>query len=582
MWRVSSAIKLLIGLILVVGVGGACRAESSQPVEGITATVPPTATNQPLDRGNPFETPIPAPVETSALEAIRERGTLRVGTLFNHAPLCYLADNGEVKGYEPALIQRIAEQWGVEVEFVQVTRQTRLPMLLDGEVDVLAAAMPHRRELEQFVEFSDTTFRSGYVVLVKIDQGIGELASLGGSTVGVIGDEAEQAFAEAVERANISPTIERFDRVEDAVSAFGEPGRVDALVGRREDMMLVASSVEGVEILNEFVAVEPYALAVQRGDIALRDMLDIALQQIATGGDYGQLFQANFYGYPADLFPEMAGEPALTFETMPTVLAQDESVLDRIKRGEAIRVAGMALSSEPEVFDSQPIIDGYNRAVINEMSRRWNVPVSEIPDSAGQAGLDRLAVGQADLVVGVKPDRSMIGRFALSDPYYQKGIRLIYMHENTILGVADLELKPSMIVEPLDISRDLIEDNNGIPRIQEAESFDDAFQSLLQLSVQAVVGDEYALMLMKQTDERIEVVDTLYRPTNYVMALPDNDPDFLALVSFTLQDMKADGTLDTLREQYFGPYLPEEVELEPLQIDIWPGDGSYLGVATGS
>jgi polar amino acid transport system substrate-binding protein len=582
MWRASSAIRLLVGLTLVVGVGGACRAESPQPTAGVTATVTPMPTDQPLDRGDPFETPIPAPAGTSALEAIRERGVVRVGTLFNHAPLCFLADNGEVQGYEPALIRRIAEQWEVEVEFVQVTRQTRLPMLLDGEVDLLAAAMPHRRELEQFVEFSETTFRSGYVVLVRIDQGIDGLPALGGSAVGVIGEEAEAAFAGAAEQANISPAVERFDQVDDAISAFGEPGRVDALVGRREDMMLVASSLEGVEILNEFVAVEPYAFAVRVGDTALRDVIDLALQQIATGGDYGQLFQANFYGYPADLFPEMSGEPALSFDTMPTALTQGESVVDRIKRGEAIRVAGMALSAEPEVFDSQPIVDGYNRAVINEMSRRWNVPVTEIPDTAGQAGLEHLAVGQADLVVGVQPDRSLIGRFALSEPYYQQGIRLIYMHENTILGVADLELKPSMIVEPLDVSRDLIEDNNGIPRIQEAESFDDAFQSLLQLSVQAVVGDEYALMLMKQTDERIEVVDTLYRPADFVMALPDDDPDFLALVSFTLQDMKADGTLDTLREQYFGPYLPEGVELEPLQIDIWPGDGSYIGVATGS
>jgi polar amino acid transport system substrate-binding protein len=582
MWRASSVIKLLVGIIILLGVGGACQSSSPEATPDLTVTASPTATEQPLDRGDPFETPIPTPADTSALEGIRERGVLRVGTLFNSVPLCFLADNGEVGGYEPALIRQIAKQWDVEVEFVQVTRQTRLPMLLDGEVDVLAAAMPHRRELEQYVEFSQTTFRSGYVILVKIDQGIDEMASLRDRVVGVIGEKAEGAFVDAVEDANISPTIERFDRLDDAVQAFNETGTVDALVGRREDMMLVASSTEGVEILNDFVAVEPYAFAVRTGDFALRDAINIALQQIATAGDYGQLFQANFYGYPADLFPEMPGEPSLSFETMPTALSQGESVVDRIARGEAVRVAGMELSGEPEVFDSQPIIDGYNRAVINEMSRRWNVPVNEIPDSAGQVGIDSLAAGQADLVVGVKPDQSLIGRFALSDPYYQQGIRLIYMHENTILGVADLELKPSMIVDPLDISRDLIEDNNGIPRIQEAESFDDAFQSLIQLSVQAVVGDEYALMLMKQTDERIEVVDTLYRPADFVMALPDDDPNFLALVSFTLQDMKADGTLDTLRERYFGPYEPEGVELEPLQMDVWPGDGSYLGVATGS
>ena len=62
------------------------------------------------------------------------------------------------------------------------------------------------------------------------------------------------------------------------------------------------------------------------------------------------------------------------------------------------------------------------------------------------------------------------------------------------------------------------------------------------------------------------------------MGLPRHDPDFLSLVNFTLQDMYQDGTLDELRRQYFGPYQPPDTELEPLQMEVWPGDGSYLGI----
>ncbi|HEC23503.1 MAG TPA: transporter substrate-binding domain-containing protein [Chloroflexi bacterium] len=566
---------LLAGAIALCGALVACGASPDATTPVATATAFPTMTPPPSARGA-METPVPSPVSESALEDIRQRGEIRVGVLYNYPPFCYLADNGQVQGYEPALVQRIGERWGVEVTFVQVTRQTRLPMLIDGEVDMLAAAMPHRRELEQFVEFSDTTFRSGYVILVRSDSGIDSLAALSGRTVAVAGEEAGELLEARAAGEGISPSVQIFDTFDDAAFAFTELN-MDALVGRRENLMLFSSSQDNAEIINEFVAVEPYAFAVRRGDTPLRDLLNLTLQRIAVDEEYGEIFLANFYGYAADIFPTFPGEPAYTFETFPTDINREESVVARIQRGEPLRVAGMELSPEPAVFDSQPILDGYNRAIINEMARRWNVPVVETPDSVGEVGIGLLTAGEVDLVVGVRPDQSLIGRVAFSQPYYRKGLRLIYMQASPVLGVADLELKPSMIVEPLDISRSIIEDNNAIPRIQEAGSFDEAFQALLSLSVQAVVGDEYALMLMQQTDDRIGVVETRYRPADYVMALPVADTDFQALVSFTLQDMKADGTLDALREQYFGPYLPEGQSLEPLPMDIWPGE-SYLRV----
>jgi ABC-type amino acid transport substrate-binding protein len=241
-------------------------------------------------------------------------------------------------------------------------------------------------------------------------------------------------------------------------------------------------------------------------------------------------------------------------------------------------VAGLALDAQPGRFDAQLIVDGYNRAIINEMARRWNAPVSELSGSTEQAGLDLLKSGQADLVVGVHPDLSMIGQIALSQSYYQRSLRLIHMQSVTVLGIYDLEAKESVAVEPVALSEDLIRDNNDFPRVTQAASNEEAFQALTAGSVYAVVGDEFSLMLMIQTDDRLEVIGKRYRPMDYAMAVPSYDTEFQALVDFTLQNMKMDGTLDRLREQYFNPYMPAEDPLEPLEFEIWPGDGSYLGV----
>ncbi|MBN1429694.1 MAG: transporter substrate-binding domain-containing protein [Anaerolineae bacterium] len=573
--------RSLLCLSLGFSVGLACfqTACSQTPQGSLTPTVVPTrsVTSMPVAHGNPDETPIPSPVTTSALGDIRQRGELRVGVLYNYRPFGFLTDNGQVQGYEVDLMRNIAEKWEVDVTFVQVTRQTRLPILYSGNIDVLAAAMPHRRDMEQFVEFSDTTFHSGYVVLVSADGGIDTIAGLGSGAVAAIGSEAQDLLAQYATQVGITPTIRVLSTVEDAVSVF-KNAEVGAITGRREDVMLAASSLSNVKILDEFALSEPYAFAVRRGDTPLRDMLNLTLLEITREGKTGEIFSSNFYGYAADLFPVYPGDPAYTFQTFPTDLPDVESIVDRIKRGEPLRVAGLALDANPGRFDCQPIVDGYNRAIINEIARRWHVPVSELPQTVGQPGLDLLKGGQADLVVGIQPNLSLVGQVAFSPPYYQRGLRLIHMQSVTIGGIADLEAKESVAAEPVALSESLIKDNNDIPRVKQITSNEEAFQLLTAGSVYAVVGDEFGMMLMLQTDDRLAVIERRYRLTNYAIALPFYDTELQALMAFTLQDMKRDGTLDRLREQYFVPYMPDDDPLEPLEFEIWPGDGSYLGV----
>lgn len=580
MLKRSSRHRLLIILFCLLSV--VLQAACVQGSQGVpTATIPPTrnvisATSAPVVRANPNETPMPSPVTTSALADIRQRGELRVGVLYNDPPFCFLADNGEVRGYEVDLARHIAEGWEIEIAFVQVTRQTRLPMLYSGEVDMLAAAMPHRRDLGQFVEFTSTTFRSGYVVLVPADSGVESIAGIGGGPVAAVGVEAQSLFTQYAGQQGMMPSVQLTNSIDEAVAAFKNAG-VSAVVGRREDMMLATTSLPNTKVLNEAVSVEPYAFAVRRGDTPLRDLLNLALLGLAGSGDIGTIFSANFYGYAADLFPVYPGESAYTFQTFPADLPAAESALDRIKRGEPLRVAGLALVATPGRFDSQTIVDGYNRAVINEMARRWNVPVSELPQSEGQAGIDLLKSGQADLVVGIRPDLSLLGQVAWSQPYYQRSLRLVHMVGVTVLGIGSLGPNRVTATEPIAESEDLIKDNSGGATITQA-TYEDGFHALTQGTTYAMVGDEFSMMLMIQSDDRIEIIGKRYRPMDYAMALSPYDTDFQALVDFTLQNMKMDGTLDRLREQYFNPYIPADDPLEPLEFEIWPGDGSYLGV----
>src|SRR5690349_8779933 len=80
--------------------------------------VPPTLV--PTQDAGIFDT---IPTESSVARIVRD-GVVRVGILYNEIPFGLLNIRGEVSGYDADLARSMAEQWGVEVEFVQVTRQT--------------------------------------------------------------------------------------------------------------------------------------------------------------------------------------------------------------------------------------------------------------------------------------------------------------------------------------------------------------------------------------------------------------------------------------------------------------------------
>lgn len=520
---------------------------------------------------SPQLTLIPTPANYSALADIRARGELRAGILYNYPPLAFLADNGEAHGYEADLLRNIATSWGVGITFVQVTRQTRLSMLNCEEVDLLAGAVPHRRELEPYVEFTQTIFRSGHLMLVLEDSGIERFSDL--SAIVVLDQEAANAVATRTAQIGASPSVTVMNSIDAALLALTETGSAQAIVARREVLMLAAQSAPGTRILNEFVQMEPYAFAVRRGDTPLRDLLNITLQGLADSGEMGELFSSNLYGYPADFLTIWKGAPNYGFADFPVTLSHHESVIEQIRRGEALRVIGMAPTDNEQPFDGQQIVDSFNRAVINEMARRWNAPIEETPGITGEQGLSMILNGQADLMMGVRLDQSLIGQIGLSQGYYEQALRLIHLEDVAVGGIGGLDFTPVVIVEPLDISQNLIEDNNGYPEITSMTN-EEAFNALVGRATYAVVGNEFVLALMAQADERIVPTGSRHRASDYGIATPLHDTDFLALVNFTLQDMAADETLDRLFQEYLGPYAFEEDTLEPDQLEIWPGDGS--------
>src|SRR5262245_51192016 len=93
----------------------------------------------------------PAQAETDSLSKIKDRGTLKAGVKFDTPPFGFLDDKNEPVGFDLDIVRKIGEKLGVKVEFVKVTSPTRVPLLVSGNVDIVAASMTHTRERDKVI-----------------------------------------------------------------------------------------------------------------------------------------------------------------------------------------------------------------------------------------------------------------------------------------------------------------------------------------------------------------------------------------------------------------------------------------------
>jgi polar amino acid transport system substrate-binding protein len=95
------------------------------------------------------------PAEADALDEILAKGVLVVGTKADYQPFGYRDDTGAIVGFEPDLARDIAAALGVKLELVPVVSSTRIPLLVEGKLDLIIATMndtAERRKLIDIIE----------------------------------------------------------------------------------------------------------------------------------------------------------------------------------------------------------------------------------------------------------------------------------------------------------------------------------------------------------------------------------------------------------------------------------------------
>ncbi|MCB9943234.1 MAG: transporter substrate-binding domain-containing protein [Geminicoccaceae bacterium] len=109
----------------------------------------------------------------SVIETIKQRGTIRVG-LSTFVPWAMRDKNGELIGFEVDVARKLAEDMGVDIEFVPTAWDGIIPALLAGKFDVIIGGMSITPTRNLTVNFSlpYATSSLGVMASKKLAEGL--------------------------------------------------------------------------------------------------------------------------------------------------------------------------------------------------------------------------------------------------------------------------------------------------------------------------------------------------------------------------------------------------------------------------
>ena len=238
------------------------------------------------------------------IDQIRASQTIRIAYREDAPPFSYKdANSARPTGFMINLCQAVAKKLSEQISvpslkltYVPVTSANRFDAIKSGQADLLCEATTATLSRRAEVDFSIPTFLDGASLLVT-DDGIRNLKALAGKKIGVLaGTTTEDALRNALKAASVTAEVETAKTHAEGIAMLDE-GKVSAYFGDRSILMYLAKDSKEekkLRIANTALTVEPYALALPRGDEEFRLAVDTALSHIYGSGDMPKIFAQTF------------------------------------------------------------------------------------------------------------------------------------------------------------------------------------------------------------------------------------------------------------------------------------------------
>jgi glutamate/aspartate transport system substrate-binding protein len=241
---------------------------------------------------------------TGTLKKIKDTGVIKLGNRDSSIPFSYLDDKQRPVGYAVDICMHVVADVkkklnmpNLKVEFVPVTSQTRIPVLLGGNIDLECGSTTNSVERQKQVDFGPTYFITGTKIIVKKSSGIKGYDDLKGKTVvftqGTTNERAMKAYND--EHKLGIHFIPAKDHAESFLAV--ETGRAAAFP--MDDILLYglkanAKNPNDYEVLGPFISDDPYAPMMRKNDPEFRKVVFDSMSALYKSGEIDKIYHKWF------------------------------------------------------------------------------------------------------------------------------------------------------------------------------------------------------------------------------------------------------------------------------------------------
>jgi polar amino acid transport system substrate-binding protein/glutamate/aspartate transport system substrate-binding protein len=248
-------------------------------------------------------------VAAGTLDAVKQVKTIRLAVRDDAPPFSYKDKTGQPAGFMVdlcrAVVKHLADDLSlgeVRIAYVSVTAADRFDAIQGGKADLLCEPTSETLSRRGQVDFSIPTFVDGASMMVKAD-GPSEFGALAGKKIGVLaGTTTEQSLRAALDATSLKADLVLARTHEEGIKML-DAGDITAYFADRAILgYLVDMSGEPdtLRIADQYLSIEPYALALPRGDSDFRLAIDRALSHVYKSGEIGTIFASVFGAPPND------------------------------------------------------------------------------------------------------------------------------------------------------------------------------------------------------------------------------------------------------------------------------------------
>lgn len=240
------------------------------------------------------------PARADTLGKVRETGTLTMGIRESSYPLSYLDNSQQPIGYHIDICNRVVEAVkkqlalpNLKVQHQPVTSQNRIPLVVNGTVDLECGSTTNTEARQKQVAFAPTTFVTHVRMAVKKASGISSLAQLDRKPVATTTGTTSVQLMRAHEKGQGIDFKEVYGKDHADSFLLLETDRAVAFV--MDDNLLAgliatAKSPGDYAIVGEALSVEPIAIMYRRDDPAFKKLVDDAVAGLMKSGELEKLY----------------------------------------------------------------------------------------------------------------------------------------------------------------------------------------------------------------------------------------------------------------------------------------------------